>query len=149
MDIAKLQAMLIEEEGLKLLPYRDTTGHLTIGIGRNLDDVGISPKEALYLSNNDVARAIALLDEYISWWDKLDDVRQRVLVDMVFNMGWRSADGQHGLSTFRNTLALIQAGNYAEAADGMLKSRWALQVGDRARRLAGMMRSGIDIPLRS
>lgn len=52
------------DEGLRLKPYRDTVGKLTIGIGRNLDDVGISEAEAEYLLSNDLDRTISDLDKY-------------------------------------------------------------------------------------
>ncbi|MGU3777520.1 hypothetical protein [Burkholderia metallica] len=66
---------------------------------------------------------------------QLDPVRQRVVINMAFNM-------QGGLLTFTNTLAAMKRGDYAAAADGMLASKWAAQVGARATRLATMMRSG-------
>lgn len=47
--------MLIRHDGLRLKPYRDTRNKLTIGVGRNLDDVGITREEALMLPNNEIA----------------------------------------------------------------------------------------------
>ena len=48
--------MLKRHEGLRLKPYQDTIGKLTIGYGRNLDDRGISKEEAEYLLRNDISR---------------------------------------------------------------------------------------------
>lgn len=127
---------LIRDEGLRLKPYTDSVGKLTIGVGRNLTDVGISQEEATYLLHTDVARTITDLDRSIPWWDSLDGVRARVLVNMAFNMGVL------GLLTFTNTLNMIHAGRYGDAADEMLASLWAKQVGPRALRLAEMMRTG-------
>lgn len=131
-----LEDMLLRHEGLRLKPYRDTVGKLTIGVGRNLDDVGITRDEALALLRNDVARAQAALDAALPWRADLDPVRGRVLVDMAFNLG------VPGLLAFSGTLGAIRDGAYAQAADRMLQSRWAAQVHGRAAELAQMMRTG-------
>ncbi|ARP86308.1 glycoside hydrolase family protein [Bordetella genomosp. 9] len=134
-DLATLQAELWRDEGERLKPYRDTVGKLTIGIGRNLDDVGISHEEALMLLANDIVRAEKWLDRNLPWWGSLDDVRQRVMVNMAFNLGGK-------LLTFKNTLKAIQSHDWQQAHDGMLDSLWAKQVGQRAQRLAKMMLTG-------
>lgn len=146
MDRSKLQAMLIEEESLKLFPYRDSRGLLTIGIGRNLDGVGITESEAIYLNNNDITRAEMQLDEHLPWWRGLDEVRQLVMADLCFNMG--IGNQHHGLLSFVNTLQYIRAGSWEEASIGLLNSKWAKDVGPRrSSRLAGMMRVGVLIRL--
>jgi lysozyme len=137
MDVEKLLKELTRDEGIRLKPYRCTAGKLTIGIGRNLDDKGISQAEAEFLARNDIAAVIAELDRRIPWWKGLDDVRQRVLVNMGFNLG------VDGLMAFKTTLAAVQAGRYLDAAQGMMASKWAKQVGHRAERLALMMRDGV------
>lgn len=140
---ARLIEQLRLHEGERRQPYRDTVGKLTIGIGRNLDDKGLRRDEIEYLLNNDIADARADLDRYLPWWRGLDPVRQRVLIDMSFNMGI-GAPNRGGLLSFVNTLSNIRQGRYAEAADMMLASKWAQQVGRRAVRLATMMRTGMD-----
>lgn len=127
---------LIRDEGLRLKPYKDTVGKTTIGIGRNLDDVGISEGEARALLENDIDRAEDDLDRSLPWWRGLDGVRQEVLVNMAFNLGIG------GLLGFKNTLASVKAGLWVNAARGMRASRWARQVGKRAERLASAMESG-------
>lgn len=133
---AALQALLIRHEGLRLKPYRDTVGKLTIGVGRNLDDVGISEAEALDLLSNDLARVQAHLDRKHGWWRSLDRVRQHALIDMSFNLG------PQGFDSFTLTLAGIRGGAFAEASREMLRSRWAVQVGGRAVELAHMIQAG-------
>lgn len=155
-DRSALEDELTLDEGKRLKAYRDTKGKWTCGIGHNLDDCGAAPlprsvsdiltngiteAECDVLFDHDIARSVADLDRYIPWWRSLDPVRQRVLLNMCFNMGW-GAGTPHGLHTFSNTLALIQSKRYNDAADGMLKSAWAREVGIRAQRLAGMMRNG-------
>lgn len=142
MDTAKLLAQLSEHEGFVGHGYRDSLGFLTIGFGRLIDERkggGISKGEGLYLLQNDVAKVRAQLDAMLPWWTRLDEVRQRVVADMAFNLGIT------GLMGFRRTLAHMQAGNYELAAEAMLESRWASQVGRRATRLAQMMRTGADV----
>ncbi|MDN7676442.1 glycoside hydrolase family protein [Burkholderia oklahomensis] len=134
-DRVALIAELSRDEGRRLKPYLDTVGKTSIGVGRNLTDVGISDTECDVLLSNDVDRTIAWLDRNLPWWRSLNPVRQRVVVNMAFNMGGR-------LLTFTNTLAAMKRGDYVAAADGMLASKWASQVGARATRLAAMMREG-------
>lgn len=140
-DRNRLTVQLMEHEGVRYLPYYDTVGKLTIGVGRNLTDVGISKDEAQYLLATDINKVIVQLDELLPWWRDLDEVRQRVLADMAFNLGI------HGLLEFTTTLGMVKAGEYADAAQQMLRSKWARQVGRRARRLSRMMETGLDIPL--
>lgn len=132
----RLQALLQHHEGLRLKPYTDTTGHLTIGYGRNLTDVGISLDEARMLLRADLAYAEHHVLEAFPWAEYLDPVRQAVLVDMCFNLGIVS------LKKFATTLRHVQFGQWEAAAASMLDSLWARQVGQRAKDLAAMMRSG-------
>lgn len=132
-----LTEQLLDSEGIRLKPYKDTVGKTTIGIGRNLSDKGISKDEALYLLANDIKDATAECKRYLEFFDTLDEVRQRVLIDMAFNMGI------HSLLGFKTTLAHIAAGRYEAASESMLQSKWADQVGRRAQRLALWMRTGL------
>ncbi len=125
-------------EGERLKPYRCTAGKLTIGVGRNLEDRGITRDESAMLLSNDIGAMETELLRALPWVTQLNEVRQRVLVDMAFNMGVL------GLLNFKRTLATIQAGNYQQAATMMLDSKWAKQVGQRAERLARMMATGMD-----
>lgn len=129
-----IEEQLILHEGLRLKPYRDTVGKLTIGVGRNLTDKGISPTEAYELLQNDIAEVKAALVAHLPWVRALSDVRYRVLADMAFNLGIA------GLLKFKATLTAVEAGDYHKAAEQMMRSKWAGQVGKRAQRLAQMMR---------
>lgn len=137
-DRQKLIQQLRRHEGERLKPYRCTAGKLTIGVGRNLDDRGITAEESAYLLSNDIDRVWTELKARLPWMTGLNDVRQRVLLDMAFNLG------TDGLLKFRNTLATIQAGDYQKAGEMMLDSLWAKQVGMRAQRLSRMMQTGTD-----
>jgi len=136
MNLDLLEQELTRDEGKKAKPYKCTAGKTTIGIGRNLDDVGLSDEEIRLLFKNDIARVCADLDREIPWWRSLSEARQRVMANMCFNLGIG------GLLTFKNTLARIKAGDFLNAAAGMRASLWAKQVGARAERLAKMMEAG-------
>ena len=133
----RIKAQLVRHEGLRLKPYRCTAGKLTIGIGRNLDDRGISRKEAYAMLERDIQDCEQwLIDKIPEIYNNLDEVRQSVLLNMCFNLGIK------GLLEFKNTLAFVKAGDWERAAKGMLASKWAKQVGLRAIELSELMRKG-------
>lgn len=142
MTPTNITEQLKRDERLRLKPYPDSVGKLTVGYGRNLEDEGISPTEAETLLSDDIAATKADLDQYLPWARQLDDARYGVLMNMCFNMGIGDAATGKGLLGFRHTLALVQAGDYAGAAQAMLQSKWATQVGTRATRLAAQMKTG-------
>jgi lysozyme len=131
-----LVEQLTRDEGMRLHPYRDTVGKLTIGVGRNLDDVGISIGEAEALLVNDIAVASKNLEQAFPWTSGLDEARRNALVAMVFNMG------VFGLGKFVRFLAAMRAADWNAAHDEMLSSLWAVQVGPRALRLAVQIQVG-------
>jgi len=135
--LERIKEQLVRHEGLRLKPYHCTAGKLTIGYGRNLDDCGISQTEAYVLLKNDIQNCEKqLLDEIPEIYNGLDEVRKSVLLNMCFNMGIK------GLLSFKNTLAFIKAGDWERAANFMLVSKWAKQVGRRALELSELMRKG-------
>ena len=133
---AAMYRQLVQHEGLRLKPYTDTVGKLTIGVGRNLTDNGVSELEAEGMCIRDMADVDADLDRNVAWWREMSEPRQMVFVDMCFNLGWPR------FSQFRRMLASAEDGDYATAADEMIDSRWARQVGTRADLLETMMRNG-------
>ena len=129
-------AQLRRDEGLRLWPYVDTVGKITIGYGRNLSDNGISKDEAEGMFQSDVQKAQAVLYARLPWFQALDAARQGVLLNMAFNMGFNK------LEEFQNLLIAAAQGDWNEAAKQMMDSLWAKQVGDRAIRLAHQMLDG-------
>lgn len=136
-ELATLRQMVKQDEGLRLKPYTDTVGRLSIGYGRNLTDVGISQEEADLLLDHDLDVAIRGLMRVHSDVLALDPVRQIVLANMAFNLGVPA------LGHFAQMWAAIGRGNWTEASAAMLDSTWARQVGKRATRLAAAMKSGV------
>ena len=148
---------LIAHEGLRLEVYQDTLGIDTIGIGRNLEDRGITKEElegldipsidhvyeyglteadAAYLAHNDVEIVEEELVRAHPCVDRLDSVRQLILMDMAFNMGVPR------LCKFKKMWNAIHDDNFQAAAKEMLDSRWANQVKSRATKLANAMHNG-------
>lgn len=134
--IDSLRAQLRIDEGVRRFPYLDTVGKTTVGVGRNLTDVGVSEDEIEHMLSNDIQNAEHEARMLISNFDELTDARKAVVVNMVFNLGYR------GFSAFQNTIRNIRDGRWNDAATAMMASRWAEQVKDRAQRLADAMREG-------
>tara|TARA_R100000149_G_C5815064_1_gene96732 strand:- start:108 stop:545 length:438 start_codon:yes stop_codon:yes gene_type:complete len=133
MDVEKLKNQLILHEGLELKSYTCSAGYVTLGVGRNVEELGITEEEARYLLDNDILRVGEELDNAIPWWRDMSEVRQRVVVDMVFNLGISR------FLNFRKAINAMQEQDWEEAAAQMLDSRWADQVGQRSHRLAKAM----------
>jgi lysozyme len=130
-----LEEQLERDEGLRLKPYTDTVGKLTIGIGRNLTDIGISEDEAHYLLAADIAKVRAQLAPY-QWYATLDLVRKAAVENMCFNVGLGS------LLHFPSMLHCIAVSDWQGAHDQALASVWATQVGARAQRIATQLLTG-------
>lgn len=136
MSITNLREQLLRDEGTRLKPYRDQVGKLTIGTGRNLDDVGISLQEAEMMLETDITRARAAVLAHLPWTVRLDEVRRDALVNIAFNCGIA------GLLGFQKALAAMEAGDYAAAAAHFYDSKWRKQVGPRADRLCAQITDG-------
>ena len=138
--IDKLTAQLRRDEGIKATAYQDHLGYWTIGVGRLIDSrkpgSGLRPDEIDYLLRNDINDRVAALTKALPWFVSLDDARRGVLLNMAFQLGTT------GMLGFKSTLALVAAGKYSEAAEQMLKSKWATQTPARAKRLAEQMKTG-------
>ena len=132
---------LQRDEGVVLHPYHDSLGFLTWGIGHKVEPGEVVPdtpteQDAFEQLVKDVQRASQHLENSLPWISELDEARRGVLLNMTFNMGIG------GLLGFHRTLTMIEAGNYEGAAEAMLQSKWATQVGIRATRLSQQMRTG-------
>lgn len=133
--MTKLEKLLILHEGEKLKPYRCTAGKLTIGVGRNLDDVGIYKNEAKVMLEKDIEAAVNQLKKY-AFYDELDEVRQAAVIDMMFNLGAKR------FRNFGKMILALDTKDYEKAGSEALNSAWANQVGERAIRISRMLKSG-------
>ncbi|WP_142847222.1 glycoside hydrolase family protein [Telmatospirillum sp. J64-1] len=134
MDLEPLRAHIRSAEGYRDKPYRCPAGKLTIGYGTNIEQ--ISREEAEWLLRHRLDQAIAEVHRRWPWAERMSDVRRQALYDMAYNMGVPT------LAQFRKMLGAMEAGDYARAAAEALDSLWARQVGQRARRIAQMIREG-------
>lgn len=139
MDIDKLTASIKSHEGYNSFPYEDTTGHITIGFGRNLTGEGISNEEGEYLLQNDINRAISEAESQ-SWWPAVStsDPRTRAFVEIVFNIGLGKLAG------FSHALEAAMQSDWVACASAFRDSLWFRQVGNRAVTLCNMIETGQD-----
>jgi len=136
MKRSTITKILLRQESVALKPYKDKMGHLTIGVGRNLDQRGIDESEALLMLDNDITSIWHALTAKFTFFGSLDDARQHALISAAFNLG------VDGLGRFTKMVAAIESQNYAAAADEILDSDWAKQAPSRAKECAEMMRNG-------
>ena len=135
----KLIEMLKRHEGVESHAYKCSENKITIGVGRNVDKsggLGLSDDEVDYLLQNDIDRVSGELNSEYEWFAGLDDVRQDAMIDISFNLG------QTRLRAFKNALAAMAKGDWRAAADEFMDSRWSGQVGNRAKELTEMIRTG-------
>ena len=136
MDKNKLIEELKRDEGVELRPYKCSAGFLTLGVGRNIEERGITMDESDYLLANDIAICEEEAARVFKWFADLTDARQRAIINMIFNLGLTK------LLNFKKFLGAMESGDYETAGKEMLDSRWAEQVGNRADRLEQMIVNG-------
>jgi len=137
--VNNLRDQLIRDEGDVPYAYQDSLGYWTIGVGFLIDrrKGGRLPDAVRdFWLDYEITEKRKELERRIPWITTLDQARQDCLLNMTFNLG------VEGLLSFKNTLSLVQSGQYEKASVEMLKSRWATQVGNRAKRLSEQMRTG-------
>ena len=131
-ELSALEQIKIDE-GFRGVPYLCTAGKTTIGYGRNLDANPLSKAEAEFLLENDLKKVAKQASKF-GFYAKLSPRRRAVIINMIFNLGLGR------FSQFKKMIKAIEENRYAVAAEEMLDSKWARQVGDRAIRLAKQMR---------
>lgn len=129
----RLRGLVSGHEGVRFVAYLCPSGKISIGVGRNIEELGLSKEEVEFLFNNDLERCVSELVSSFGWFSELSEVRQAALVDMTFNLG------KPRFSRFKRMIFALSRHDYREAAVQMLESKWARQVPDRARDLAFMM----------
>jgi lysozyme len=134
---AQLISMLKVEEGYRQFLYHDTEGKLSGGNGHNFTDNGVSIAVSNFMLEEDIDYFIKTLPTTFSWYNGLSDNRKIVVLDMCFNLGLKK------FQTFHNMIQHLFDGDYADAADEMMNSIWAKQVGERAVKLAEIMRTNM------
>jgi lysozyme len=135
MNIQRMREQLILHEGLKLQVYKCTSDKLTIGVGRNIEDRGISEETAMQMLDEDINIVHEELQNVFDDFNSMPEIVQESLIDLAFNMGTPT------LLKFKNAVAALQSQQWGTAADELLDSRYARQVGQRAKTIADNIRS--------
>lgn len=131
---SRCRLMLKRDEGIVRKPYRCPAGYITIGIGRNLEGKELSDKAVDFLLREDIEEALITCKQIFGkQFETFSEVRQLALINLAFNLGY------YKLSQFKRTIAAIKAGQWKEAAENLLKSKYAMQVKSRANRVALML----------
>jgi len=143
-EMDALRERIKRHEGLRLYPYKDSTGNWTIGYGHKMDTVsqhihqhGLSEEEVNHLFDLDfkiAERVLSLLPDRVR--RNCNEIRRGVLIEMIFQMGI------YGVMKFKKMLAALEVPDFEVAADEMLLSRWYQQTPSRCRELSDIMRAG-------
>lgn len=154
MNLQKLTTSLTIDEGDKLTPYRDSRGLWTVGIGRCLESnapmtaewkwlldngaikIALTEEGSQFLFANDVRMAMAQIKTRCDFWDRLDDLRQNILIEMCFQLGIDRLLG------FNKMFAAMRIGDFTSAAKEGLDSAWAKQTPNRANKLMNSLKTG-------
>jgi lysozyme len=131
----KLRSLLVQHESYRQYPYCDITGHITIGIGRNLSDRGISQTEAFTLLDDDIIYFSGKLSQLLSYFNQLDDNTKIALLDMCFSLGVT------GFLNFHRMHAAMEKDDRITASNEILNSKWANQVGQRALTISNIVKT--------
>lgn len=137
MNLTKLTAQLIKHEGLRTTLYIDTVGKATIGVGHNLTDKGLTTSQVMMILSSDISDTVNLLTNHFPWFIKLDDVRQRAIADLTFDVMGKILE-------FKHMLAAIEKSDWPTASNELLNSAFAKETGKRAADLAHMLLTGTD-----
>ncbi len=146
MDLGKLQVMLIKHEGYRTHAYKDSEGILTIGVGHNLIAKpikfdytnGLTDSQIRSILTDDITLTVNFLNSHLPWFIQLDDVRQRALADLTFDLHAKVLDFHHMLDG-------LQSKNWSQASSELLSSAFATETGTRAQDLATMFKTGVDV----
>lgn len=139
MNRQRLKQRLYADEGKVDHAYQDSEGYWTIGVGHLVDKRkggGLDDDVIEHQLENDIDRIVNQAIREFHWFMDISDVRQEVVLNMIFNLG---LDGFKG---FKLTVAAIARHDFIDASREMLDSKWAGQVGNRAIRLSEAMRTG-------
>jgi len=140
MNISEIKRKLIYDEGKRHRPYKCTAGKLTIGVGRNLEDVGISEATIDQMLSEDIEKcAVQAKTIFKEKWDTFSDERKCGIINMIFNLGY------FGFCQFKMMISAINANDRAAIRAHGANSLWARQVGERAQRVLSLIADEIDV----
>lgn len=140
-DRDRLHSDLMRDEGMMLTAYFDTLGYKTIGVGHLIKKgesfTKITKEQAMDILDKDIEISERNLTTIYPKWVELDEVRQRCMLNLSFNLGGK-------LAQFKKFLHSLSLGNYDRAADQLVQSKWYKQVKSRGPRIVYAIRNGVD-----
>lgn len=134
MNLTQIENMLLIDEGMELFPYKCTANKWTIGVGRNIEEKGISKAEAMFMLKNDIRECYLDLQKIFEGFHKFPEQIQYVLINMRFQLG------QGGFRSFKNMIHAFKHSHYKQAALEMQNSKWHRQTTKRANRLINIVK---------
>lgn len=134
-----LTESLKRHEGFSSKAYTCPAGKITVGYGRNLEDLGITKDEAETLLHNDIIRIWREAHQAFPWFEKLDEARESAILNMIFQLGISR------FSRFKKMIVFLEKEEYEKAADEALNSAWAKQTPKRAKEVAEIIRDGFMV----
>ena len=145
MNLDRLREELEIDEGCKYEIYLDHLGYPTFGIGHLITEndpeygwevgASIDTVRVHEAFESDIEGVLSDCSKLYSDFDDLPEEAQRIIANMMFNMGLTR------LSKFKGMKRGVDAQDWNSAADEMVDSRWYDQVTNRADRLVERMRN--------
>jgi lysozyme len=142
MDLARLEQRIMRDEGYRPIAYQDTVHVWTLGYGSTringvpVKELDICTKQSARVQlRSDIYQSIIDCHKLFPNWVELGAVRQEVLVNMMYNLGFA------GLKSFKSMRSAIQDKAWQRVAEEMVDSKWYSQVGGRGQRLVAAMKS--------
>ena len=134
----EITASLKMEEGFRSHVYQDSESIWTLGYGRNVhpgSGLGLSHQEAGYLLAADIQRSIDECERAFPFMENLSQNQLSALIQLCFQLGLPR------LRKFRRMLRHLEDGEYTQASEELLNSKYAReQCPERARRMARLIR---------
>lgn len=138
-----VKAMVKRHEGVRKQAYKDSVEKWTIGVGHLIGNGSsqgeyagrtLTDKEVDDLFEEDFAKHVKIAEK-TPGWNLANDAGKAAMIDLAFNMGywWKK---------WPNTAKAFAEGNFDAAAAGLKDSKWYTQVGDRAKEIVALVKSG-------
>lgn len=138
--LSSLEISIINHEGMSPYAYTDTTGNITVGIGKNIDQksqLGLSTREMVFLLREDIRECVLELTPY-KWYASQTQARKDALVELCYNIGMPR------LLKFKKMISALDNHNFKLASEELLNSKWKTQVGRRrSNALANQIKNGV------
>lgn len=131
----KTAEILKRHEGVRRFPYFCPANQITVGAGRNIQQIPFSDDEIELMLSNDIKRVTDELDKTFPWFQYLEGARRDAFICIGYNLGINR------LLSFKKALKSMSSGDWENSAYHFRDSRWSAQVGHRATELTQMIQT--------